>query len=224
MEVIDGRSFLGRTAHGWTLKMDVSIYAGTSYDCGCGKCHVFDALGSVVLRELPGMKLVVACPDNLALTCVKIKGLTKYAFESSFATADVGVAETLVQGQSELRLSESGGSPSAAYDGLATGHSKAAIILWCIGGVIYIAITGRLIGLTTVALIIPGIFVASVLSMITFFPGLFLRRKISATADYGWRNILLIYLGLAWKLVSFVSPIIAAIIYVKLARYLLSFL
>ena len=149
MEVIDGEGFAERIAHGWMLRMDVSIYAGVNYECGCGECHKFDFLSSIVLRELPGMKLVIACPDKLALTCVKIKGLTTYAFESCFATPDVGVAEILLQEEPELQLRERDGLPSPMYYRFATRHSKVAMILWCIGGVVYIVITGRLSGLPT---------------------------------------------------------------------------
>ena len=55
------------------------------------------------------------------------------------------------------------------YDQKASSHSKANIFLWVIGGILFNIYKGNLFSVSTLLLIIPGIFIVSFASMITFF-------------------------------------------------------
>ena len=86
LEKIPIEDFMQRTRGGWPVQMDLHIYEGVHYECVCGRNHAFD--GSTVLRELGGMKLVVECPNDQGVTCIRIKGFIKYSFVSLFGSRD----------------------------------------------------------------------------------------------------------------------------------------
>jgi hypothetical protein len=86
MEIIAFNEFMVRTFGGWPVQMDLSIYDDIEFECACGKKHVFTKSGIKILRELSGMKLVIACPNEVGITCIKIKGIFKYKFVSLFGT------------------------------------------------------------------------------------------------------------------------------------------
>jgi len=88
MELVSLEEFGRRTMGGRPNMMDVSIYMGCRYECACGGTHKFDGVPDYILRELPGMRLVVACPDGDAVTCIKIRGFFRYRFESLFGSRD----------------------------------------------------------------------------------------------------------------------------------------
>jgi len=88
-------------------KMDMSPYDGESFLCACGKTHMF-YLGKVhVLRELPNMRIVFACPDQpVFVTCLKIKGLFRFkGFESLFG-AKVTEQETEYSAKAKAEVEE----------------------------------------------------------------------------------------------------------------------
>ncbi len=92
MEIVTPDEFARRTLGGRPNRLDVTIYDGCEYQCACGEVHVFRPSGfepseTQVLRELPWMRLVLACPlGEDAATCVKIRGWFKYRFQSLFGT------------------------------------------------------------------------------------------------------------------------------------------
>lgn len=84
MKIITVPEFLGETAGGWPPKMNVTPYVGHKFECACGQMHEFTHY-TVVMRELSGMRLVLACPEQDAITCVKVKGIFRFkGFESLF--------------------------------------------------------------------------------------------------------------------------------------------
>lgn len=83
MDVISERSFLESTADGWPVRMNVRVYSGMTYECGCGLKHELRA--HRVLSELPKMRIVVLCPKEEAINCVKIKGFFRVRLETLFA-------------------------------------------------------------------------------------------------------------------------------------------
>ena len=86
METLSLDEFIRRTMGGRPNQMDVAIYEGCEYECGCGRTHAFDPATTSVLRELPWMRLVLACPENEnAVTCVRIKGWIRFRLKSLFA-------------------------------------------------------------------------------------------------------------------------------------------
>ena len=87
MEIVTPDEFVRRTLGGRPNRMDTTIYEGCEYRCACGNVHVFSLSQTQVLRELPLMRLVLACPlGEDAVTCVKIRGWFKYRFQSLFGS------------------------------------------------------------------------------------------------------------------------------------------
>lgn len=90
MEVVTPGDFFARTMGGRPCQMDVTIYAGCCFECACGDSHTFDPSTVRVMRELPGMRLVLGCSTGDAVTCVKIRGLFRYRLESLFGACGEG--------------------------------------------------------------------------------------------------------------------------------------
>ena len=85
MEIVPLEEFMRRTLGGRPVQIDATIYEGCEYQCACGSMHVFRLSETQVLRELPWMRLVLACPRGEdAVTCVKIRGWFRYRFQSLF--------------------------------------------------------------------------------------------------------------------------------------------
>lgn len=74
--------FMGKTMGGWPLQADMSPYINKSFECACGMSHTFDN-SSLILRELPGLRFVIKCPEADAVTCVKVTFFTM-KFKSLF--------------------------------------------------------------------------------------------------------------------------------------------
>lgn len=75
------------TSLGRANRMNVAPYVGHPFQCACGQTHAFDASASPVLRELSGMRLVIACPTSEYVTCVKVQGIMRFeGFASLFGT------------------------------------------------------------------------------------------------------------------------------------------
>ena len=78
MNVLSPTDFFAQTMGGRPNMMDMSIYQGHYFECACGQEHVF-AQCVEVLRELPGHRLVFACPeDPNTLTCIRLKGFFRF--------------------------------------------------------------------------------------------------------------------------------------------------
>jgi len=101
------------------------------------------------------------------------------------------------------------------YNQKASSHSKANILLWILGGIIFNIFKGNLISLSTILLIIPGIFVASFASILTFFVDIKKNQIIPNT-----NNILVLFLFTIWYVIDLAFPIILSISYVLLIEYL----
>ena len=83
VDVVKMEEFYRSTFGGRPCQLNMSIYVGTKYECGCGTEHSWDPYGIPVIREIPGMKVVIDNPSCGYVTLVKIKlGFFKYKFES----------------------------------------------------------------------------------------------------------------------------------------------
>lgn len=84
VEKVNLDEFLLRTRGGRPCALDVGIYFGCTFECGCGNVHTFNST-TEILRELPMLKLVLQDPTCKYVTFVKIKGFFKYKLESLFS-------------------------------------------------------------------------------------------------------------------------------------------
>jgi hypothetical protein len=83
MKIIDMEEFFMTTWHqGWPPRMNMKLYDGDLYECVCGSSHEFHH--SRVARELPKMHVVIECPRDVGLVCVKIKGIFSTKLVSQF--------------------------------------------------------------------------------------------------------------------------------------------
>jgi DnaJ domain len=84
--------FFAATAGGRTPRVELSRLHGRPFRCACGQAHLYRYRLVPVLRELPGRRLVLACPRGLPfVTCVQLKGrLRLRAFESLFGAELLG--------------------------------------------------------------------------------------------------------------------------------------
>jgi hypothetical protein len=84
--------FFAATAGGRTPRVELARLHGRPFRCACGQPHLYRYRLVPVLRELPGRRLVLACPRGLPfVTCVQLKGrLRLRGFESLFGAELVG--------------------------------------------------------------------------------------------------------------------------------------
>ena len=76
MRLLPAPDFFAVTMDGRPHKMDMRDYEGHTFQCACGRTHVFYSDQVKVVKELSKMRLVVQCPDQSTyLTCVKASGL-----------------------------------------------------------------------------------------------------------------------------------------------------
>ena len=87
MKLLSPTDFFAETMGGRPNNMDTSIYDGKPFQCACGKTHLFFSDETDVIRELSNMRLVFQCPEQSNfVTCVKVKGLFRFKFDSLFGT------------------------------------------------------------------------------------------------------------------------------------------
>jgi len=101
------------------------------------------------------------------------------------------------------------------YNQMASSHSKANIFLWIISGLIYNTFSKNLISFSTLLLIIPGIFIISFASMLTFFVEIKKHQIIPNT-----KNVFILSLFTIWYFIDLVFPIALSISYILLINYL----
>ena len=101
------------------------------------------------------------------------------------------------------------------YNQKASAHSKANLILWVIGGIIFNIYKSNLFSISTLLLIIPGIFIISFASMISFFIDVKKHQIIPST-----NNVFVLLLFTLWYLIDIVYPIALSIGYIMLVEYL----
>tara|TARA_Y100000992_G_C21113817_1_gene418584 strand:- start:180 stop:524 length:345 start_codon:yes stop_codon:yes gene_type:complete len=83
VNIVKMEEFYQSTFGGRPCQLDMSIYVGVTYECGCGSEHSWNPYSTPVIREIPGMKVVIDNPQCGYVTLVKIKlGFLKYKFES----------------------------------------------------------------------------------------------------------------------------------------------
>jgi len=107
------------------------------------------------------------------------------------------------------------GLPQAEYAKLASSHSKANIFLWFISGIVYNLITGNLPSLSTVLLVIPGIFIISFASILTFWVDQKKKQIVQKT-----NNVFILFLFTIWFFIDLVYPIILSILFIDLINYI----
>lgn len=108
------------------------------------------------------------------------------------------------------------------YNKQASAHSKANIILWLISGVIYNIYSDNLMSLSTLLLVIPGIFVASFASMPTFLVNIKKHQILKDQIVTNTKNVLILSLFTIWYVIDLVFPIVLAILYISLVKYLVA--
>ena len=81
VKVVQMEEFYQNTFGGRPCQLDTSIYVGVEYDCGCGSTHSWDPYTMPVIRELPGLNLVIDNSSCGYVTFIKKKVFFKYRFE-----------------------------------------------------------------------------------------------------------------------------------------------
>ncbi len=107
------------------------------------------------------------------------------------------------------------------WDRFATHEAKGQIFLWLLAGLIYNFVTGRLLSLSTVILIFPGIFIASLLA----FPGALMnaakvRSVMAMKIGARPKNILVLLGWTCWYVIDLVYVPALAILTVRLIQWL----
>jgi hypothetical protein len=89
MEILQFDEFMSRTFGGRPNHMDTTYYAGSLFQCGCGKNHPFDYLRTPVIRELPKMRIVIKVYECGFVNCIKVRGVFWFkGFKTLFSTID----------------------------------------------------------------------------------------------------------------------------------------
>jgi hypothetical protein len=103
------------------------------------------------------------------------------------------------------------GLDKAQYNQKAARHSKANIFLWLIAGIVYNLYHSNLFSLSTLLFIMPGMFVISFASILTFFVNTKKHQIVPRT-----NNVLILISFTIWYFVDLVYPIVRSIAYVLL--------
>lgn len=82
VETVHVDEFLSRTMGGRPCQLQMHIYQGCEFECGCGETHTYSSHSTEVVREIPMLKLVLQQRGCKYVTLIKIKGIFKYRFES----------------------------------------------------------------------------------------------------------------------------------------------
>lgn len=102
------------------------------------------------------------------------------------------------------------------YNQMASSHSKANIFLWLIAGIVYNIYQSNLISISTLLVVIPGIFIISFASIPTFWIEVKKHQIVPAT-----KNILVLILFTIWYLVNLIYPVLLSIGYILFIEYIL---
>lgn len=104
------------------------------------------------------------------------------------------------------------------YDNRASQHSKADIFLWLIGGYLFIFFSESSYSVATMILLfMPGVFVASFASMLTFYVEV-KKGEILPKTD----NFFILLFFTLWAVIDFLYPVLLSICYVFLVENILS--
>ena len=63
VETVDVNEFLSRTMGGRPCQLQMHIYQGCEFECGCGETHTYFSHSTEVVREIPMLKLVLQDPE-----------------------------------------------------------------------------------------------------------------------------------------------------------------
>ena len=85
VETVHVDEFFQRTTGGRPCQLELHIYEGCEFECGCGETHIYSRHSTEVAREIPMLKLVLQQNGCKYITLIKIKGIFKYRFESLFS-------------------------------------------------------------------------------------------------------------------------------------------
>ncbi len=107
----------------------------------------------------------------------------------------------------------------AAYDQQASAYCKASVLIWCLAGWVYAAVTWHILWLPGILIFFPGIFIASIIAAFFFIPLWFAAKK--AQAD--WQNHRekswsLLVAATILKVGVYLGPLAGAVVYVRLLR------
>ncbi len=104
------------------------------------------------------------------------------------------------------------------YNQMASSHSKVNIFLWLIAGIVYNIYQSNLISISTLLVIIPGIFIVSFASILTLWVEVKKHQIVPAT-----KNIFVLILFTLWYLVDLVYPVLLSIGFILLIEYIIKF-
>lgn len=102
------------------------------------------------------------------------------------------------------------------YNQMASSHSKANIFLWLIAGIVYNIYQSNLISISTLLVVIPGIFIISFASIPTFWVEAKKHQIVPAT-----KNIFVLIFFTIWYVIDLVYPVLLCIGYILLIEYIL---
>lgn len=106
----------------------------------------------------------------------------------------------------------------SAWDRFATEQSKGSIGLWLLGGVAYNVYAGEFISLSTLLLIFPGIFLASLAVIPASLINLAKVRILSSMRHrrHNLSDVAVLTLWTAWWLIDLAYPVVLAVFYLYL--------
>jgi hypothetical protein len=128
-------------------------------------------------------------------------------------TNQVSEPESISQGGSET-------SEDAAYNLMASSYCRGGIVIWCIAGWIYAAVTWRLLWLPGILVFVPGIFCAGVTAAVFFVPLWLVMKKVNRDWELDQRkHVGLLMFATLLKLGGFIASIAGPIGYVNMLRH-----
>lgn len=109
-----------------------------------------------------------------------------------------------------------------AYNAKASLYCERYIFVWCVVGLIYAGVTWRIFWIPGILILMPGIFVASLVAAVFFVPYWLLRLKdYKDWTEKGRKRNVLFTIALILRVVGFLASIAAPIWYVKILRHFL---
>ena len=111
------------------------------------------------------------------------------------------------------------GMSESDYNRSASAHCKAAIFTWLVSGRIYAGVTGQLLSWESLLLLFPGVFVASLISLLTFLASAAVKRPAAAMAPgAAFTEFVSLFIVTIVLIVLFLVPIVSAVVFVEGCR------
>jgi hypothetical protein len=110
------------------------------------------------------------------------------------------------------------------FDSQANIHNRIVTLLWLFAGSCYVICTGRILSLASLALFIPGVFVADLLALVgwTVCVRLLLVKSAFHRSRRWYSGRIAGIVGTAWLCVMLAGPVCLAVLYVRLVRAIVS--